>query len=272
MTANESQNAVGTEKQYSLVKILAIWAAAALPMGILGWVVYPALTPDRVADPFGAAVIRSILMAVGLAWLLVLVLLIVYREEGDLRWQTIRRRLWLNTPRDPKTGEPRRRLWLWLIPIVILALASQQTYGAALRNLWVQILPFLAPPPGYDAAAALFESPELRAQLVGAWGFYALFLVMLVFNILGEELLFRGVLLPKMKGAFGKWDWVANGVLFGLYHLHEPWIIIPAALDGAILFAFPVKHFRSTWLAIIAHALANVILLPMILMVVLGLM
>ncbi|MFC2046560.1 hypothetical protein ACFLTC_03455, partial [Chloroflexota bacterium] len=104
MTANESQNAVGTEKQYSLVKILAIWAAAALPMGILGWVVYPALTPDRVADPFGASVIRSILMAVGLAWLLVLVLLIVYREEGDLRWQTIRRRLWLNTPRDPKTG------------------------------------------------------------------------------------------------------------------------------------------------------------------------
>ena len=47
MTANESQNAVGTGKQYSLVKILGIWAAAALPMGILGWVVYPVLTPDR---------------------------------------------------------------------------------------------------------------------------------------------------------------------------------------------------------------------------------
>jgi membrane protease YdiL (CAAX protease family) len=160
---------------------------------------------------------------------------------------------------------------LWLIPIVILSLASQQTYGVALKNLWVRILPFLAPPPGYDPFELIFASPELQAQLVGAWGFYVLFLIMFVFNILGEEFFFRGVLLPKMEGVFGKWDWVANGVLFGLFHLHEPWIILAAALDGAIIFALPVRRFRSTWLAVIAHALANVILLPLILMVVLGL-
>jgi membrane protease YdiL (CAAX protease family) len=94
-----------------------------------------------------------------------------------------------------------------------------------------------------------------------------------VFNyFFGEEFLFRGVLLPKMEGAFGKWDWVANGVLFGLYHLHEPWIILPAALDSAIIFALPVRRLRSTWLAIIVHAAANLIVLPLILMVVLGLM
>lgn len=135
----------------------------------------------------------------------------------------------------------------------------------------MRILPFLAPPPGYDPFELVLASPELQAQLVGAWGFYGLFLIMFVFNILGEEFLFRGVLLPKMQGAFGKWDWVANGVLFGLFHLHEPWIILPAALDGAIIFALPVRRFRSTWLAVIAHALANVILLPLILLVVLGL-
>jgi uncharacterized protein len=32
---------------------------------------------------------------------------------------------------------------------------------------------------------------------------------------LGEEFLFRGVLLPCMEGVFGRWSWVANGVLFG---------------------------------------------------------
>ena len=58
MTTNASQKAVGTEEQYSLAKILGIWAAAALPMGILGWVVYPALTPDRMSDPMGAAITR----------------------------------------------------------------------------------------------------------------------------------------------------------------------------------------------------------------------
>ncbi len=265
-------NTVQEENQYSLAKILGLWTAAALPMGILGWVVYPALTPDRMTDPLGAAITRTILMGLGLIWIFVLSMLIVYREEGDLRWATVRRRLRLNTPLDPKTGVPRRKLWLWLIPIVILSVASQQTYGAALKNLWVSILPFLAPPPGYDPFEALFGSPELMAQLAGNWSFFGLILILLVFNIFGEEFFFRGVLLPKMGGAFGKWDWVANGLLFGLFHLHEPWIILPAAIDGAILFALPAKYFRSTWLPIIAHTAANLILLPLILMVVLGLM
>ena len=267
----ENSTSTQSNGQYSLVKIIGLWLAVAAPMGLLGWVAYPALTPDRVANPLKAGTIRVLLMTAGLVWIFVLALWMVYREEGDLRWATIRRRLWLNTPRDPKTGEPRRKLWLWLIPIVALSLAAQQTYGAALKNLWLRILPFLAPPPGYDPFEAIFASPEMRAQLAGAWGFYGLFLVLMVFNILGEEFFFRGVLLPRMGGAFNKWDWVANGVLFGLFHLHEPWIILPAALDGAILFALPVKRFRCTWLAIIAHAAANVILLPLILLVVLGL-
>jgi membrane protease YdiL (CAAX protease family) len=270
MAADGSKEAAGTNEQYSLAKILGVWAAAALPMGILGWVVYPALTPDRVADPLGAAVTRTILLAAGLAWQFVLAMLIVYREEGDLRWTTIRRRFWLNAPLDPKTGEPRRRLWLWLIPLVVLFFLGWQGYGPVLIKLWQQILPFLAPPPGFNPTDLLFSSPEMQAQLVGAWGFYGLLLVLAVFNILGEEFLFRGVLLPKMEGVFGKWDWVANGVLFAVYHVHEPWFIL-AQLDGIILFALPARRFRSTWLAIIVHSVQFVIFLPMILVVVLGL-
>lgn len=38
---------------------------------------------------------------------------------------------------------------------------------------------------------------------------------------MGEEFLFRGVLLPRMKGVFGKWDWVANGVLGTFYHVRR---------------------------------------------------
>jgi len=271
MTAFASQKAAGTREQYSLARILGIWAAAALPMGILSFVVYPALTPDRATDPLGAAVTRTVLMAVGLAWEFVLAMFIVYREEGDLRWTTIRHRFWLNAPLDPKTGQPRRKLWLWLIPLVVLFLASTQVYGPMLIKLWTRLLPFLAPPPGFDQMELLFSSPEMQAQLVGAWGFYGLFVLMAVFNILGEEFLFRGILLPKMEGVFGKWDWVANGVLFAIYHLHEPWVILPV-LDGIILFSLPAKRYRSTWLAIIIHSVQLVILLPMILMVVLGLM
>jgi membrane protease YdiL (CAAX protease family) len=41
----------------------------------------------------------------------------------------------------------------------------------------------------------------------GNWGWYALLLVLWVFNtVLGEELLFRGLLLPRMNGVFGRGD------------------------------------------------------------------
>jgi len=96
--------------KYSLGKILGIWAAAALPMAILGWVVYPALAPDIGSDPLGAGVTRMNVLTAGLIWQFVLSMIIVYREEGDLRWLTIKRRLRLNTTRDPKTGQPRGRL------------------------------------------------------------------------------------------------------------------------------------------------------------------
>ena len=92
MATNNSQKAVGTE-QYSLAQILGIWAAAAVPMGILGWVVAPALAPDIDTDPVGAAVTRVGVLTVGLIWQFVLSMIIVRREEGDLRWSTIRRRL-----------------------------------------------------------------------------------------------------------------------------------------------------------------------------------
>src|SRR4029453_995033 len=81
--------------------------------------IFPAVSPDFRSDPLGAGVTRVILLTFGLIWLFVLSMIIVRKEEGDLRWTTVKRRLRLNTPRDPKTGEPRRRLWLWLIPFLI---------------------------------------------------------------------------------------------------------------------------------------------------------
>ena len=54
--ATQDRAPEATTAQYSLAKILGIWAAAALPMAILGWIVAPALAPDLASDPIGAAV------------------------------------------------------------------------------------------------------------------------------------------------------------------------------------------------------------------------
>src|SRR6185503_15272571 len=68
------------EQQYSLAKILGIWALAAIPMGILGWIAFPALAPDFRSNPLGAGVTRVVLLTVGLTWQFVLSMIIVRQE------------------------------------------------------------------------------------------------------------------------------------------------------------------------------------------------
>ena len=256
--------------QYSLAKILGLWALAAAPMGLLGWVVFPRLAPTFASDPLGAAVTRIVLFTLGLVWQFALSMRIVRQEEGELRWATVKRRLRLNTPRQPATGEPRRRLWLWVVPFLVAIALLEIMLTPFINSAWVSVFPFLAEPAGYSLGA-LFKSREILQRLEGAWWFLALFVVYTAFNtILGEEFLFRGVLLPRMKGAFGRGSWVANGVLFGLYHLHQPWGIPHSILTG-LLYAFPAYRYRSTWLSIIIHSAESVYLAFLVLGVVLGL-
>jgi membrane protease YdiL (CAAX protease family) len=271
MTTYSSHKPVGTEEQYSLAKILGIWAAAALPMAVLSWVAFPLIAPDFASDPLGAGVTRVILLTLGLIWLFVLSMIVVRQEGGDLRWATVVRRLRLGAPHDPKTGEPRRRLWLWVVPALIGIALLDVVLAPSVDSIWVSVFPFLAEPPGYSFDA-IFESQEILERLAGAWWFLALFVVFGIFNtILGEEFLFRGVLLPKMGSVFGRWSWVANGVLFGFYHLHQPWGILTSIVGGALLYALPAWRFRTTWLSIIVHSGQSVYLAFLILGVVLGL-
>ena len=258
-------------EQYSLARILAIWALAAVPMGILSWLVFPAVSPASRSDPLGAGVTRIVLLTNGLIWQFVLALIIVRREAGDLCWTTIKRRLRLNAPLDPRTGEPRGRLWLWLIPLIVAIAVWEMAVGPYATRLWVGAFPFLAEPPE-SSMNAVFASREVLARLTGAWWFLGLFVVNAIFNtILGEELLFRGVLLPRMEGVFGRWSWLANGVLFGTYHIHQPWSILANAISGAFLVALPSWRFRSTWMGIIVHSMQSLYFVVLILGVVLGL-
>ena len=145
--------------QYSLATILGLWALAAVPMGILGWVVSPRLAPATGADPLRVGGTRLLVITLGLVWQFVLALIVVRQEEGDLRWATVRRRLRLNTPRDPATGEPRARLWLWVVPFLVAVTVVQLPLSAPIRSTWVSVFPFFAEHAGYGPGA-IFQSPD----------------------------------------------------------------------------------------------------------------
>jgi uncharacterized protein len=262
MLMTDSAKHVGTSapvrpvRQFTAAGVAAVWAAAAVPMGLLAWVVAPAVAGAG-ASPrqFMVALIGA--LTAGLVWQFVLAMGLVWREQRSLRWGTLRRALWLEPP-AAADGQRGGRLWLWLIPFVL---------GFAVLSL-VPAGP-LAGPVNRNLGAFL-GSAAGKQTFHASWGLFALALVMLVFNtVLGEELLFRGVLLPRMRGVCGRGDWVANAVLFGLYHLHEPWSI-PSSVVAGLLFAYPSRRLRSAWLGIAIHSAQSVFFAVLLLAIVLS--
>jgi uncharacterized protein len=241
--------------QYSKARVLGVWAMAALPMGFLAWVVAPVVA-TFLDGPM--PLIRTLIPALtlGLAWQFALVVWLVRREQGTLRWSVVREALWLRAPQSPAGDRRGGRLWWVLVPMT-LAFAAEE------------LLPEI-PHPASHAFGEILDSPAGRELLGGNLLWPAVVIVMMVLNtVLGEELLFRGLLLPRMGGAFGRADWFVNGVLFAAYHLHQPWSMTSAFWDTFIL-AFPSRRYRSALLGIIVHSTQTVFLLVAVTALVVG--
>jgi membrane protease YdiL (CAAX protease family) len=224
-------------------------------MAALAWLVAPWLA-GALQGP--SAWFRAIILCLtaGLVWQCALVMILVRREQGSLRWLVLREALWLHAPRSPRTGRRGGRLWLLLIPLTA-ALAAEE------------LLPTLPTPASRDLGIFL-SSDGGQSFLAGNWGWFALLVVELAFNtMLGEELLFRGLLLPRMRGAFGRWDWVANGALFALYHLHVPWVIPQTLLVDTFVLAGASRRYRSALVGIIVHSAQSVYFTVLVLALVL---
>jgi membrane protease YdiL (CAAX protease family) len=130
-----------------------------------------------------------------------------------------------------------------------------------------EMLPTL-PTPGSRDMGLFLESHVGHTFLSGNWGWLGIIIALQVFNtVLGEELLFRGLLLPRMQGAFGRWDWAANGVLFAVYHLHVPWVIPQAFVDICVPWA--AKRYRSALVGIAVHSVQSVFFTVLVLALVL---
>jgi membrane protease YdiL (CAAX protease family) len=251
--ASHQHDATGLP-QYSVRRTLATWAAAALPMGVLAWVVAPVLAH---AFDGPSAWPRAIVLSLtaGLVWQFVLVMVLVHREQGSLRWTVVKQALWLRKPQSPRTGRRGGRLWLVVIPLIAVV---------ALKEELVKL-----PAPVNRDQALFLQSAAGQEFFSGNWPWFAVIVTMMLFNtVLGEELLFRGLLLPRMNGAFGRWDWVANGVLWAGYHLHVPWAI-PGTLVESLVVAYPSKRYGSAWIGIIVHSAQTIVFTVVILMIVL---
>jgi len=250
------------DNQYSLRKILTIWGLSAMPMAILAFVITPQLVTITEWNP---VIVYWIAVIVGLIWQFILSLIILKHDGHELNWQTVKTRMQYQRPVNPRNGKSSYWLLLWTIPFIVLS-ALIQSGVINLPNIDSWITPLIQHLPKYDLSS--LATPEYR----GAWWILGLFIVTSLFNyFFGEEFIYRGILLPKMSGVFGKWDWFFNGLLFGFYHLHKPQIILSTALYFGFVFAFPSRLFKSNWMAFIIHGLEGLLGIVLVLGIILGL-
>jgi len=240
--------------------MLAIWASVALPIGFIYWVAMPVAIPLAV----NPGLLYLHLIVVGMLWQAVVAYVILRREVKPFTWKNIKDRLWLHTPRDRRTAVQSKWLYLWAIPLIVINQVGPMILGV-LNDAWVRTLPFLAPPP-----YTFLQS--MGSVVAGQWWLLAVVALLIAGNyVLGEELIFRGILLPKMNGVFANRDFIANNVLFSTYHLHKI-AIWPELLILDWIYPWAAKRFQSYWMAVIIHGSEAVLVIVLVPLAIMGLL
>jgi uncharacterized protein len=237
--------------QYSKAQIAGIWFAVTAPMAVLAWVVAPWLG-DRIGGSGGFVDALLICFDVGLLWMVALVLILVRREQGSLAWPRVRHALWLRAPQDPKTGRIGGKVWWWALVFVLVSAAANA-------------LPIDPTGPLPRDLPKDLQLHNLDHYFSGNWSGFAMLAVNALLAPIAEELVFRGLLLPRMRAVFGRGDFVASGILHTIYHLHQPWSMPATLLDSIFGQAYPTRRFRSTWIGIASHTAPSFLIIAVVL-------
>lgn len=94
-------------------------------------------------------------------------------------------------------------------------------------------------------------------------------LFMFFFNIVGEEIYWRGYILPRQERANGKYAWFINSALWGVFHISFGMDLLIIAGPALIILPYAVYKTQNTTVGIFIHGVFNG---PMFILVSLGIL
>jgi membrane protease YdiL (CAAX protease family) len=114
---------------------------------------------------------------------------------------------------------------------------------------------------GLEIAIGQFDhSPAFMSFEPLSKGRYWLLLVWFpywILNILGEEFLWRGVMLPRQEIAFGKYAWLIHGFGWGLFHIAFGWQLLITLIPLIFIQSYIVQKTKNSWIGVIMHGGLN---------------
>jgi len=212
-------------KPMGLIESLLLFGIPAAVLAASLWLLWPALV--------AAGMDGATAYAISLTWVnagLLVASMVGHALEGNpLTWSAYAQRMRLTG----MTG----RIWLWAILGTIFYLVL---------SLMINIIAF----PLLNVLK--ITPPELPWPPLSGW----MNVIVLFFNIVGEELWWRGYILPRQELTFGKRTPLLHGILWACFHMFK-WYQVPFMLLNTWVTPFIAQRTKNTWPGIIAHASLN---------------
>jgi membrane protease YdiL (CAAX protease family) len=215
---------------------VVLFGLPTLVFAVIAWILIPALN-QKGLHPALSWFIGGLLIF-GLLYIAALVLT---RQEGYTSTRDI-----LNRLRVKKmTG----RDWKYtLVSLLIIFILTGLIMGI---SIFLHVR-FGLPEPETTPAFMEFE------PLTGSNRFLLLiWLVMFYLNIMGEELMWRGYILPRQELAFGQNAWLVNAGLWLIFHLCFGWQLMLLTTPVLFILPYAVQKTQNTTVGILLHAIVN---------------
>jgi membrane protease YdiL (CAAX protease family) len=222
---------VSNDRLLKPLKAMPFWQAIlffgipTLAIALSIWVFWPALMEAGMSGSTAYVLALSSLNAG-----LLVAALVGYHLEGQPRnWAAFSKRMRL----ERMTG----KIWLWTL-LSTLLFGVLALLINALAVMVYRALGFSMPD----------QSPgDMSALMHG---------VVLFFNIVGEELWWRGYILPRQELVHGKSTWFIHGILWACFHMFK-WWAVPFMLITCQIIPFVAQKTKNTWPGMINHIIIN---------------
>jgi membrane protease YdiL (CAAX protease family) len=134
--------------------------------------------------------------------------------------------------------------WLWSLGGVIAAgLAS----GIIMKLITTAVGEMDTQPPFM----------HLEPLDAGRYWLLAVWLPYWVLNIMGEEILWRGVMLPRSEAASGNWGWAVQGLGWTIFHVAFGWQLLLTMVPLLFILPYVAQRRANSWTGVVIHAVIN---------------
>jgi membrane protease YdiL (CAAX protease family) len=198
--------------------------------------------------------------------LMLLAALIAFRLEGNnFKWSSVSARFRLR--------KMTRLDWIYAFGLLVVMILLSGTLS--FTSKWLIQFRIFSPPefllPAVDPRLeqSILVDSFMGFPLKGQWWIAVVYLIALIFNIIGEEFWWRGYIFPRQELAFKKWTWLVHGTLGGLFHIFWKWNLI-ILFPTCIAVSWVIYRRKNTWIGIITHIGLNSIPLISIILGIIG--